>query len=578
MTVLLDDPSTFEADALDGLVAAHPEHLSRVDGGVVRSTFVPAGRVGLVIGGGSGHYPTFAGFVGPGLAMGSACGNIFSSPAVGQIYRVAHACEHGGGLVFSFGNYAGDVLNFGQAQERLRAEGIDARTVLVTDDIASAPEGEIEKRRGIAGDFTVYKIAGAAAEGGATLDEVERLARKANSATRTLGVAFGGCTVPGATQPLFTVPAGHMSIGMGIHGEPGISEIPIPTSTRLAEILVDRLLAERPLQTRRLAVLVNGLGTVKYEELYGFYLRVARLIAGHGLTIVEPEVGELVTSLDMPGLSVTFFWLDEELEQLWRAPADTPAYRKGAATRPSVAAEPTGMTPAGRSHEDATEASRTLAVTVARLFIRAKDTVERHVDELGRLDAVAGDGDHGRQMLRGLRAAVVSAEETVAARRGVHEQLKSAAEAWSEKAGGTSGALWAIALSAIADALGNRDRYGSDDVILAAGAGLDAILTEGKAQPGDKTMVDAIEPFVRRLETGLREGTPLSLALASAAADAATAAEATSTLRPRIGRARPLAEKSVGHADPGAVSFSLLVAALASETESHPATDRPGNS
>ncbi|HET6504122.1 MAG TPA: dihydroxyacetone kinase family protein [Amycolatopsis sp.] len=571
MTRIFDDPAVFEADALDGLAAAPPAYVSRVDGGVVRSTVVPRGQVALVVGGGSGHYPAFAGLVGPGIATGSACGNLFASPAVGQIYRVAKACDHGGGVLFSFGNYAGDVLNFGQAQQRLREEGIDARTVLVTDDIASAPPDEFAKRRGIAGDLAVYKIAGAAAESGLPLDEVERLARKANERTRSLGVAFGGCTVPGAPEPLFTVPAGQMSVGLGIHGEPGIAEVPIPTASELAELLVGRLLAERPAAAgTRLAVLLNGLGTVKYEELYGLYGKIAALLTHEGLQVVEPEVGEFVTSLDMSGASLTLCWLDEELEALWRAPADTPAYRKGAAARPERATVPAGVStgvPTGvvstGEHEEATAASRAVAATVADLFGGVEQTIREHVEELGRIDAVAGDGDHGTGMLRGASAASASARASARAHLGVHELLVTAAEQWSEKAGGTSGALWAAAITAIAHRLGDRHRYAAVDAGEAARAGLDAITAAGGARPGDKTMVDAMAPYVERLNAELAEGASLGRALAEAARSAREAAEATATLRPRLGRARPLADKSVGHPDAGATSFGLIAARLA---------------
>src|SRR5215218_2163730 len=229
MTQIFDNPAEFADEALDGFVAAYPGHVARVDGGVVRATEVPAGQVALVVGGGSGHYPAFAGLVGPGLAAGSACGNMFASPAAGQVYRVAKAANAGGGVLLSYGNYAGDVLHFGQAQLRLNAEGIETRTVTVTDDIASAPMDQLGKRRGIAGDLTVFKVAGAAAEAGLNLDEVERLAIKTNHHTRSLGVAFDGCTLPGASEPLFTVPAGQMSLGLGIHGEASISEHPLPT-------------------------------------------------------------------------------------------------------------------------------------------------------------------------------------------------------------------------------------------------------------------------------------------------------------------------------------------------------------
>ena len=329
MTSIFDDPSAFADEALDGFVAANRQYVARVDGGVVRSTEMTPGQVALVVGGGSGHYPAFAGLVGAGLAAASACGNMFASPAAGQVYRVAKSVQTGGGVLLCYGNYGGDVLHFGQAQQRLNAEGIETRTVVVTDDIASAPTDQQDKRRGIAGDLTVFKISGAGAEAGLTLDDVERLAIKANSRTRSLGVAFDGCTLPGAAEPLFTVPKGRMSLGLGIHGEPGISEHEMPTASELAELLVSRLLADKPEEAgTRVVPIVNGLGTVKYEELFLLFGRIEKLLIAAGLEIVEPECGELVTSLDMSGLSLTLLWLDDELEAYWSAPADTPPTAK----------------------------------------------------------------------------------------------------------------------------------------------------------------------------------------------------------------------------------------------------------
>jgi dihydroxyacetone kinase len=206
MTRLWNDPAAFADEMIDGFVAANGRYVRRVPGGVVRSTVVPDGQVAVVIGGGSGHYPAFGGLVGQGLAHGAAMGNLFASPSTQQIVAVAKAAEHGGGVFFSYGNYAGDVLNFDAAQDRLRAEGIDAATVTVTDDIFSASPAEKHKRRGIAGDLTVFRIAAAAAEAGADLGEVTRLAALANERTRSFGVAFTGCTLPGAEAPLFSVP------------------------------------------------------------------------------------------------------------------------------------------------------------------------------------------------------------------------------------------------------------------------------------------------------------------------------------------------------------------------------------
>jgi len=581
MTRVLDTAEDFVQDALAGFAAVHGDLVRQVDGGVVRADPLPPGHVAVVVGGGSGHYPAFAGVVGAGLATGAVCGNIFTSPSAGQAYRVAAAAGAGGGVLFSYGNYAGDVLHFGAAQERLRAEGVDARTVLVTDDIASAPLDRIDDRRGIAGDFVVFKVAGAAAERGDSLDEVERLAVAANHRTRTLGVAFGGCTFPGADGPLFSVPEGMMSVGLGIHGEPGIRDVPMGSAAEIAEILVSELLGDVPEDRGdRVAVLVNGLGTVKYEELFVLYGQVAARLGQAGLTVVEPECGELVTSLDMAGLSVTLFWLTEELEELWRAPAYTPAYRKGLVERAAAVSDgsraaadlrtPAAVVPPDASPGDAggdAAASQADPASVARadralaLLTAAQATLHEHEEELGRIDAIAGDGDHGVGMRRGIDAALDAA--TAARTSGLGAALRGAGEGWSEIAGGTSGALWGAALTALAPAL-DRDDVGTAQVADAARAALDTVVRLGRAKVGDKTLVDALVPYVERLEAAAAAGLPLTEALVAAAEDATAAATATSALRPALGRARPLAERSLGHPDAGATSLALVLSTIAS--------------
>lgn len=334
---LVNKPEEFAAEAIEGFADAFQAWVKPVYGGVVRSTKVPDGKVALIVGGGSGHYPAFAGWVGPGFADGAVAGNIFSSPSAAQAYCVAKAADRGAGILIGFGNYAGDVLHFGQAVERLRSEGIDARTLAVTDDIASGGPDEHLKRRGIAGDLPVFKVTAAAAEAGLDIDEVERVFTNVNERTRSFGVAFGGCTIPGADEPLFTLEPGTMGIGLGIHGEPGVDDAPLSTAEDVARRLVEGLLADCPDNPgSRVVAIVNGLGATKYEELFVLYRSIARLLREVDLEIVEGEVGEFVTSLDMAGVSLTLVWLDEEIEKYWFAPCDTPAYRKGTLERPEV--------------------------------------------------------------------------------------------------------------------------------------------------------------------------------------------------------------------------------------------------
>lgn len=561
MTHLVNNAEDFADQALDGLVVAHSRCVRKVHGGVGRATQTEAGQVAVVIGGGTGHYPAFAGWVGPGLAHGAACGNIFASPSASQVYSVLKAANTGGGVLLSFGNYTGDVIHFGQAADRARAEGIDVRIVTVTDDVASAPAAESDRRRGIAGDLAVFKVAGAAAEEGMSLDEVERLARRANDRTRTMGVAFSGCTLPGADHPLFTVPDGKMSVGLGIHGEPGIAVVDLPTADEIAQLLVNKVLAEAPEDDgRRIAVLLNGLGTVKYEELFVTYRRVAELLEQKGYTIVDPEVGEQCTSLDMAGLSLTVLWLDKDLERLWTAPCDTPAYRKGAMVqRQPVWGEARDADEITATPESSA-ASRALARRLAGALADVHQMLVDNESYLGGLDEVAGDGDHGIGMVRGARAADESAQAAAAAGAGARTLLLRAADAWAESAGGTSGALWGMAIGTAARLLDDQSDPGQDVTVRAASEAIDAIISLGGADVGDKTMVDAAIPFRDTLVAAKGEG--LGAAWAQAVAAAEEAARETADFAAKRGRSRTHAEKSIGTPDPGAVSFAKIVAVL----------------
>ena len=573
MSCLLLDPADFAGKAIDGFAAAHPRHVSRIEGGVMRRAALPPGQVGVVVGGGSGHYPAFAGLVGRGMASAAVCGNIFASPSAGQVVRVGSAVERGAGLLLTFGNYAGDVLHFSLGAERLRRRGIDVRIVTVTDDIASAPADHPELRRGIAGGLAVYKVAGAAAEAGLALDEVERLTQKANAHTRTLGLAFSGCTLPGASNPLFEVPDGRMAIGMGLHGEPGLSEGPLTDADTLATMLLDRLLPERPADIpadrQRVVVLLNGLGTFKYEELFVLFAAVSQQLQQAGVVMADCECGELVTSLDMAGVSLTLFWVDEELEGFWNAAADSAAYRRGSFTSslPATSAEQ----PDGRQAELDTTFEPS-ALTPSQRTLRARieaveEALNTHAEELGRLDAIAGDGDHGLGMVRGIRGARESASRAMERGCGIGDVLMEAGEAWSDHGGGTSGALWGGALLAAGQALAEAPAPEATDIAAAFEAALEAVMQLGHAVPGDKTMVDALQPFSVQLQARLRAGADLQQALQEAASAALSAAQSTADLLPKLGRARTHGHRSLGHPDPGAMSLAhCLVAATREPT------------
>ncbi len=600
MAHIHNEPTAFSEEMLDGFLAAYGRYVQKVPGasGVMRRGGPTPGRVSVVIGGGSGHYPAFCGTVGPGMAHGAVVGDIFTSPSTEQAYRVGLALDGGAGVLFSYGNYAGDVMNFGLAEQRLRAEGIDCRTVLVTDDVASAGLEEKEKRRGVAGDFTVFKMACAAADRGDSLDEVERLAIKANQVTTSFGVAFEGCTLPGQEEPLFTVAPGTMELGLGIHGEPGIKTVPSMSANDLATTLLEPLLAERPEDSSRAALLLNGLGATKYEELFVLFSCLSPLLAEAGIELILPEVGELVTSLDMAGCSLTITWLDDELEELWRAPADSPAFRRDAGTVSllSVSSQPVSLQPvssqsvgaglgdsttteprhaaagsrSGRQADEApiSEEEAAAAVLARRALEAMLEVIKANETELGRLDAVAGDGDHGLGMVRGMSGAVESARSS---NSGPHTLLTDAGLAFADKAGGSSGALWGTFLGGIGSALPAGRAPDASEVAAAMASGAKALQKLGGCKLQDKTMYDALAPFVDDLTQRINQGESLTSAWRAASDLATEKAAATSELLPRLGRARPLAERSLGTPDPGAVSMSLCLEAVATVLEGTPA-------
>ena len=567
MATIYNDPAEFTDEATDGFVDLYSDRLRKVVGGVVRRDRPARPKVAVIVGGGSGHYPAFCGVVGPGFADAAVIGNIFTSPSTAQAYNVGRAINSGAGVIYTYGNYAGDVMNFGLAGERLQGEGIEARQMIVTDDIASAPRAEAHLRRGIAGDFVVFKVLGAAAEQGLDIDEVMRLGELANAKTFTLGLAFSGCTFPGATEPHFTVPDGKMGLGLGIHGEPGLEDVDWVPASELAKILVSRILEERPEgSSGRVAAILNGLGATKYEELFLLWGFVAAELRDSGLTIVGPEVGELVTSLDMGGVSLTLCWLDDELEPLWMAPCDTPAFKRGGMqfdpTEVGEDAEWDGAAGAAAANAVGSEDSMGVAAVVVDGLKAMQSTLHEAEEDLGRMDAIAGDGDHGRGMVRGIDYAVEAAVAAQDAGWGAAGVLDAAGDAWAEYAGGTSGVLWGAALRAFGQKLGNEQAADGAAVATAVEAFVDAISGLGKAQLGDKTMLDAALPFADSLRAAVDGEKDLAQAWLEAAAAARHAADASAELSPKKGRARPLAARSIGHPDPGAISFAMCMRAI----------------
>ena len=330
MKKILNKAADFVPEMLDGLIKAHPDQLAYEEDlhCIVRADAPVQGKVALATGGGSGHLPVFLGYVGKGMLDGCAVGDVFASPSADQMAAVTRRIHGGAGVVYIYGNYGGDVLNFDMAAETVNFDAdIEVRTVLVKDDVASAPPEEAGRRRGVAGMVFAFKCAGAAADKGGSIDEVVAAAEKALANTRTMGVALSPCTVPMAGKPTFTIGEDEMEIGMGIHGEPGMKREKLQSANEITYRMVQAILEDlKPNMSDRLAVMVNGLGATPPEELYIIYRAAHQLLERQGLKIYRAYVGEYATSMEMAGASITLMRVDDELAELLDHPAHTPFF------------------------------------------------------------------------------------------------------------------------------------------------------------------------------------------------------------------------------------------------------------
>lgn len=331
MRKIINKPENFVDETMEGIIAAYGDKVKLLndDKRVLLSAY-PAreGKVGIVTAGGSGHLPVFLGYVGSGLLDGCAIGNVFASPSAQRMADMIRACDRGNGVLCLYGNYGGDKMNFEMACETVELEDdIVTKTVLVKDDVASAPKENADRRRGVAGMVYAFKIAGAAADEGRDLDGVAAAAQKALDHTRTMGIALSPCIVPEVGKPTFAIADDEIEIGMGIHGEPGIEVRKMMTADEIAELIVEKILADMPVASgAKVSVMVNGLGATPKEELLIVYRRVWQILKDKGITAILPHIGEYATSMEMAGMSITMIELDDELEALLRAPAASPFY------------------------------------------------------------------------------------------------------------------------------------------------------------------------------------------------------------------------------------------------------------
>ena len=331
MKKLINDPMRVADELVEGFVTLHGRDVRQLPGMnvLVRRAMPQAGRVGVVIGGGSGHEPLFLGFIGRGFGDAVVQGAIFTSPGPDLILEAVRAVNGGAGVLFVYGNYTGDNMNFGLAAQRAAAQGIPVKIVRVWDDIASAPRGQEDERRGTAADLFVIKIAGAAAERRWPLDEVDRVTAKARDQCRSLGVALSSCTLPATGTPIFSIGDDEMMVGMGLHGEPGVESTRLKTADETCGLMIERILPDLPFKAGdQVNLLVNGYGSTTLMELLIMARSARRILEARGLTVYEGLAGSYCTSQEMAGCSLTLMRLDDELRSLWDDPGWAPGFSR----------------------------------------------------------------------------------------------------------------------------------------------------------------------------------------------------------------------------------------------------------
>ncbi|MDX2141075.1 MAG: dihydroxyacetone kinase subunit DhaK [Chloroflexota bacterium] len=333
MKKILNNPENYVPEMLTGILAAHPHRLKAAGGDphcIVRADAPVQGKVGIVTGGGSGHLPVFLGYVGSGMIDGCAVGDVFASPTIDQMYITTKAVHGGAGVLHLFGNYGGDVMNFAGAKDQAEMEdSIEVATVLVADDVASAPPERADKRRGVAGMIYAFKIAGARADEMASLAEVTAAAEHALANTRSMGMAMTPCIVPQVGKPTFTIGEDEMEIGMGIHGEQGIRRGKLETADEIIAELINPIMADMPLAGSEVSIMLNSLGATPLEELYIMYRKLVEIFNANNVRVHRPYIGRFATSMEMTGASLTVMKLDDELKRLLDKPASSPFFDNG---------------------------------------------------------------------------------------------------------------------------------------------------------------------------------------------------------------------------------------------------------
>lgn len=575
----MNRPETMVIEMCNGIAMAHPETEFIPKYKVIKKRKINKEKVSLISGGGSGHEPAHAGYVGKGMLDAAVCGDIFASPSQVQVYQAIKETASDKGTLLIIKNYSGDLMNFKNAAYLAEEDGIKVDYVKVDDDIAVQDSLYTVGRRGVAGTVLVHKIAGAAAEKGLSLEEVKIAAEQANKNIKSIGCAFSSCTVPAKGTPTFEIAEGEMEYGVGIHGEPGIKREKIVSADELAVRMVNSLLDELHREDEEVTVLINGFGSTPLQELYVLNNSVARILNEKNITVYRTFVGNYMTSIDMLGASITLMKMDSKLKELLDETSDAPAFKVSGKAE-SIPYVDISMTSEEHknskmclttSPEYAKIQNNKLSLNnLIFLVDKMSDCIIKNEVYFCELDSHAGDGDFGMSVAKGFKQLKREWEyilENHASTIGAF--LESCSMVIMEYCGGASGPIWGSAFRAAGKCAGEKKEVTLEEFAALMQAAVDGIQKTGErsfgrgAVVGDKTLIDALVPCVNELSKSAQREDTVKKAFESGARAAVQGADKTKDIVARMGRAGTVGERSLGFPDAGAFALGIIFTEIA---------------
>ena len=572
MQKIINDKDKVVDESFEGLLLCYEKYWKRhpeVKGIISRTR--RKDKVALVIGGGSGHEPIYSCLVGKGLADAAVCGNIFASPDPNSVYQTAKAVDAGKGILFIYGNYAGDNLNFDMGEEFLQADGIKTEHVRGMDDVVSQPPERKEERRGIAGALYMVKIADAVCDAGLSLEEAKAVMEKTRDSIRSVGVATSGAQLPGADKPIFELPEGMIEYGMGVHGERGVKRVPMEPADTLVDNMMQSIFDDGDYKEGdEVCVYINAFGSTSITEMSIAYRRVRQILAEKGIKVYDSDINNYFRTQEMGGFSITLFTLDDELKKYYDMPCWCPYFSKGSVSADDAAVEDDEeIVPEPEFDDsDVEDASvvrskegvlESLSVEDTKnMLLAVANKIISNVDYLTEIDSQTGDGDHGFGMAGGMQKAkkrLLKMEDLDNA----SALFGAAGKAMLLSMGGASGVIFGSMFMSGQD-FDPKKELSAEDLAEIEAKALATIQERGGAQVGDKTMVDALAPAVDAMKANAGKGLLEMLKAAEAAAKEGV--ENSKNCIAKFGRSRSLGERALGYQDAGATSVSLIFEAM----------------